>query len=673
VTSEAAAAAAAERLRGPLAIKGVGWQIQHKTEGGLVILGVEGAEAATEAYRRLKCRADHALEGVLLEKMIGGQRQFLVGLTRDAAFGATVAFGLGGVLTEVLGDVALALVPLDERQALELPDLIRARRLLDAFRGAPPVDRAALAAVIQAVAQISIDYPEIAEIDVNPLLVEGDRPVAVDALVLLSPAQAPRRPVRAERPDLEALFAPRVIAIVGASEDIRKWGGSALRNLLDGGYRGVIYPVNPRGGTYFGLKGYASLDELPATPDLVLTAVGGAQVKGVLEACVRRGVRAAVVVTAGFAETGAAGAELEHEIARLASSGHLTLIGPNCIGLISNASSLHATGFAAVHPPQATMSFISQSGSIGPIVVSACQRLGVGIEKFVSVGNQAVVDAFAVLDYLADDPRTESIMMYLEGVGDGRRFFESARRATQKKPVVLLCGGRTEAGSRAAASHTAAMAGSAAVFAAAARQAGVVSCTTVEELVNLGACFAYLPLPRGGRVAVVTNGGGPGVLAADEVALTGLSLAALPAELIAALDELLPPFWSRRNPLDLVALGFGDVGLRAIELVTRCDAVDAVMAINFFGVPSTGEEAGKSRADGEFRGFDAWEETYARRVVALMEETEKPIINVPDHPVRGSILGFGGRYAPVILPSPQAAARALDRMYWYSRYRLTLD
>jgi acyl-CoA synthetase (NDP forming) len=668
VTSEAAAVAAARRLGGKLALKAVGSGILHKTEGGLVALGVSGDDDVAATYRALRERAGDLGEGVLLERMVAGGRELLAGFKRDPAYGPVVAFGLGGVLTEVLADVALALAPLDQAGALELLDLIRSRPLLGAFRGAPPVDRAALAGVLAALSRIAIDLPEVAEIDVNPLLIAGDRPVAVDALILLSREPAADPVVRSFVPDLRPVFSPASVAIVGASDDVRKWGGSALRNLLEGGYAGRVYPVNPRGGTMFGLQAYASVDELPEAPDLVLVVVAGERVKETLQACARRQARAVIVITAGYAETGAAGAEAERELARIATAANITLIGPNCVGILSNANDLKVTGFIVMHPPLAKLSFVSQSGSIGPVVVGACELRGIGIDKFISVGNQAAVSAIDVLDYLRDDPGTACVMLYLEGIADGRHFFEVARRTTARKPVVVLRAGRTESGSRAAASHTAAMAGSTAVFSAAARQAGVVTCETTDDLVDLGACFAYLPLPHGRRVAVVTNGGGPGVLAADEVALNGLTLAELPADLVAAIDELLPPFWSRRNPLDLVASGLGDVGLRVLELLAECDAVDAIMAVTYLGVPAL-REAGEERSYGQYYGFSAREESYLRRVVALMEATGKPIVNVPDQPVRGSILAYAERYAPVVLSSPRAAARALDRMAWYAEHR----
>ena len=671
VTSEAGASAAAARLGGKLAMKAVGPEILHKTEAGLVVLGVSGADEAAEAFRGLTERAGDKLEGVLVERMAGGDREFLAGLERDPSYGAVLAFGLGGVLTEAIGDVAFGLAPLDEHEARALPEQLRARRLLGAFRGAPPVDRAALTRVLEALSAIAADLPEVAEVDVNPLLVDDGHPVAVDALVLLTAEPAPPPRVRAAVPDLEAVFAPKSVAIVGASDDLAKWGGSALRNIMRGGYAGRIYPVNPRATELFGLEAFASVDDLPEEPDLVLVVVGGHQVVGVLEACARRHARAVVVITAGFAETGKEGAEVERELARIAGEAGMTLIGPNCVGLVSNERDLFVTGFIVMSPPLANVSLVSQSGSMGPVVVATCEQRGIGLDKFLSVGNEAAVSAVDVLDYLREDPGTKCAMLYMEGVTDGRHFFDVAKRTTRTKPVVVLRGGRTEAGSQAAASHTAALAGSGAVFEAAARQAGVVTCTTPDELVDLAACLAYLPLPKGRRVAVVTNGGGPGVLAADEVALNNLTLAELPDDLIAELDKLFPPFWSRRNPLDLVAAGFGDEGLRCLELLAESDAVDAVLAVTFVGVPALREDGEDVRKHGQYHGFAAREEQYLERVVDLMDRTGKPIVNVPDHPVRGSILDFGDTYAPVILNSPQAAARALDKMARYAEYLRT--
>ncbi|MCX8031971.1 MAG: acetate--CoA ligase family protein [Thermoleophilia bacterium] len=666
--TEQDAVQAAKLIGGKVVMKGIGSDIRHKTEAGLVVLGVEGETAVAETFRALKERGGDSLVGVLVEEMVPSNRELMVGMKRDPVFGPAVLFGLGGVLTEALGDVALSLAPVDDQEAHELPELIRAKRLLGAFRGYPPVDREALAAIIKAIGEIALENPEIAEIDANPVLVRGAQPVAADALVILGEPASTKESRSSFVPNLRALLAPRSIAVVGASGDVSKWGGSALKNIIDGGYKGAIYPVNPKGGEFFGLQVYTSIEELPEAPDMALLAVGGSQVAPMLEQCVRRGVRSAIAIAAGFSETGEEGAEAEREIARIATEGGVTLMGPNCMGMISNEVSLHALGFVSLHPPKGTLSMVSQSGNLGVTVTHECKRRGIGIDKFLSVGNEAQIGVVDILDYLRDDPNTTCVITYIEGIDDGRRFLEVARRTAAVKPVVVLRGGLTEYGSKAAASHTGAMAGSAAVWEAAARQAGLVTCTTLQDVVNVGTCLAYLPLPKGRRVAIITQGGGAGVLAADEVARRGLILAELPKELYAHIDQFLPPFWSRRNPLDLVASAGGDVAANVLKAVVECDAVDAVIMLSILGVPTGGQDRELSALD-EYADLSEWERSLLSLAAELMEKTEKPIINVPDMPIKGSVFDFGRRYRPIVLPSVQAAVLALDRMEWYATHR----
>jgi acyl-CoA synthetase (NDP forming) len=676
VTSAAEAVAAAGRIGGKVVMKGVASEIHHKTEAGLVVLGLDAGDDRSigATYRLLEQRAAGALEAVLIEQMIASNRELMVGMKRDAAFGPVVAFGLGGVLTEALGDVALAVAPIDDRDAAELPGLIKAKRLLDSFRGYPSVDRDALAKVVQAIGQMALDHPEIAEIDVNPLLVQGDRPVAADALIILSAKPAPQ-PVRSSFvPNMKALVAPRSMAVVGASGDITKWGGSALLSIIDGGYTGTIYPVNPKGGEFFGLKAYTSIEELPEAPDMALLAVGGHQIAPMLEQCGRKGIKAAIAIAAGFSEMGEGGAEAEREIARIATEGGVTLMGPNCMGMISNEVSLHAVGFVVLHPAKGSLSFVSQSGNIGVQTTNTCQRRGIGIDKFLSVGNEAQIGVVEAFDYLRGDPNTTSIMAYMEGIDDGRRLMEVAKKTTAVKPLVVLRTGLTEFGSRAAASHTGAMAGNAAVWEAAARQCGVITCTSTQEVVDLGTCLAYNPVPKGRRVAIVTNGGGAGVMCSDEVARAGLQLADLPPELWVELDQILPPFYSRHNPLDMVAAAGGDVGPKVVRAVAECEGVDAVIVLSCLGVPTTGaSERAAGSLDGEFAGLSVWETGFMTLIADLMEQTGKPIINVPDSPIRGSVFDFGRKYQPIVLGTPEAAARALDRMEWYGAYRRSHD
>ena len=696
------AATAVEALGGPAVLKGLGPDIQHKSDTGLVELGVRDAPAARAAYHRIVDRgAGRVEEGILVEEWVPHERELLVGMRRDEQFGPVIAFGLGGIFTEAVADVAFALAPLDTSDCRALVGELRAQRLLGPVRGLPRVDRGQLERIIHAIAQIAADHPEIVEIDVNPLLVAGTDLVAADALVILAEPDtaaggggAPgdgddgRRLLR-----LDAVFAPRSVAIVGASGDATKWGGSVMRNLLDGGFAGVLYPINPRGGTILGLPAYAGPADLPETPDLVIVALGGAHAAAIIAECGRYGVPAAIVIAAGFGEAGEEGSALQRELARAADEGGVTLVGPNCMGVLCTSAHLSAVGFVTLRPEAGPISVVSQSGNIGTQLLMTAERRGVGVEKYVSSGNQASTDANDLLAYLAEDPLTGVVVMYLEGMSEGRRFYELARATTPRKPVIVVRGGMSALGRRAAGSHTGALAGSSEVFQAAARQAGVITTGDPDEALDVASLLAYLPLPAGRRVAVVTLGGGWGVLTADALAENGLQLAELPAEALAAVDELLPPFWSRGNPIDLVATVAHGVPERVIELVAHSDTVDAVITLALIGSPSSGRPGqalspsagGLSSGDGSGLGLETHpaaeaggpfaelnerEEALLRHIADIMERTGKPIVSVPLCPVRRSVFLGLGRYAPVLLPSPQAAVRALAKAVWYATHHV---
>lgn len=671
--TEDEAVAIASRLDGPVVVKAVGSRITHKTERGLVALNLLGDDAVRDAASSLLSLTESEDATLLVERMLSGKREFMIGMKRDPLFGPVIIFGVGGIFAEAHKDIALGVTPLEDRDIEGMLGGIRAGALLGEFRGMPAVDRAALTSAIRALAQIAEDHPAVMEIDVNPLIVEGSTPVAADALVILDPS-AERGALHIPAPHtLKPFFAPRAVAVIGASDDIVKWGGSLLKNIIDGEFAGPIYPVNGRGGTVQGLPAYASIAELPTAPDLALVALGAAHVNGVIEQCGERGIPVALVVAAGFAEAGEAGAEAEAELVETARAAGVTLIGPNCMGMLATHSRLHAVGFLELRPQPGGLSIISQSGNIGVQLVTRAERRGVGIDKYVSVGNQASTSALDVLDALGDDDQTTAALVYLEATGDGRRFLDVMRRITPKKPVVVLRGGLTEYGRKAAASHTGAMAGSSEVFMAAARQAGCLVRTGPDESLDLALCLSALPRPAGRRVAVMTLGGGWGVLAADEVARNGLELARLEPRVLAALDELLPGYWCRSNPVDLVAAVGPDLSSHALTMLAESDEVDAVVALGILRSPSTGWTSDDPTLAGVPGGpgrgsFNPAETSFLERVTELMASTGKPIINVPLRPLEAATFPGGGRYDPVMLYSPVAAVRALAAMAWYGEY-----
>ncbi|PKQ38483.1 MAG: CoA-binding protein [Actinobacteria bacterium HGW-Actinobacteria-1] len=671
--TEDEAVAIARKLGGPVVLKAIGASISHKTEHGLVALNLSGDDAVRAAARSLLDLAECEDAALLVERMLSGKRELMLGMKRDPLFGPVILFGVGGIFAEAHKDIVLGVTPLGDDDIERMLSGIRASSLLGEFRGMPPVDRSALEGAIRALARIAEEHPAVTEIDVNPLIVEGSRPVAADALVILDPAAEGGPAHAAPTPNLIPFFAPRAVAVVGASDDPVKWGGSLLKNIIDGDFEGAIYPVNGRGGTVQGLPAYASISELPDAPDLALVAIGAAHVNGVIAECGARGIPVALVVAAGFAEAGEAGAEAEAELVETARTSGVTLIGPNCMGMVATHSKLHAVGFLELRPQAGGLSIISQSGNIGVQLVTRAERRGVGIDKYVSVGNQASTSALDVLDALGDDDQTAAALVYLEATGDGRRFLDVMRRITPKKPVVVLRGGLTDYGRRAAASHTGAMAGSADVFMAAARQTGVLVRTGPDESLDLALCLSALPRPAGRRVAVMTLGGGWGVLAADELARNDLKPAVLEPRVLAALDELLPGYWCRSNPVDLVAAVGPDLASSALTILAESAEVDAVVALGILRSPSTGwisdDPAAAGIAGGPGRGsFNPAETAFLERVTELMASTGKPIINVPLRPLDAATFPGGGRYDPVMLYSPVAAVRALAAMAWYGEY-----
>ncbi|HHS97348.1 MAG TPA: CoA-binding protein [Chloroflexi bacterium] len=377
---------------------------------------------------------------------------------------------------------------------------------------------------------------------------------------------------------LEAFFRPSSVAVIGASRDPEKLGYAVLANLKEGGFKGALYPINPKADEILGLKAYPSILDVPGPVDLAVIVIPYPFVPAVLEQCGQKGVPAVVVISAGFREAGREGLEREQELIEIAHRYNIRLVGPNCLGVIDTATPLNAT-FAAGMPPAGPMAFMSQSGALGTAVLDLALAGRIGFSRFVSLGNKADVDEIDLLEAWEDDPDSRVILIYVEGLKDGQRFMEVARRVTRKKPVVAVKSGVTRAGSRAVSSHTGSLAGSEAAYQAAFRQAGVIRAQSMERLFDYARAFAYQPLPAGDRVAIVTNAGGPGILATDALEHAGLRLARLKPETIEALMADLPSAASAANPVDVLGDALADRYEHALRLVLADPGVDAVIVI----------------------------------------------------------------------------------------------
>jgi acetyltransferase len=379
---------------------------------------------------------------------------------------------------------------------------------------------------------------------------------------------------------LQPFFNPAAVAVIGASTNPTYLGTLLLRNLLDGSYarRGKVYPIHPVAKELLGHPAYRSVLDVPDPVDLAVIVVSASHVAAALHACGQKGIPAAIVISAGFRESGAEGCARERELLAIARQYNIRLIGPNCLGVIDTASGLNAT-FAADPPPQGPVAFISQSGALGAAVLDWACAGHLGLSKFVSLGNKADVSEVDVLRYCASDPQTRLILCYIEELSDGQAFMRAAREVSRVKPIIALKAGVTPSGTRAAASHTGALAGAAQAYHAAFRQVGVVQVSSMEALLDSARALSTQPPLAGDRIAVVTNGGGPGILAADALEQAGLRLACLAHETVTALRQHMPEAASTNNPVDVLGDARAERYRQALAIVAADPGVDGMLVV----------------------------------------------------------------------------------------------
>ncbi|MBL7183720.1 MAG: acetate--CoA ligase family protein [Anaerolineae bacterium] len=377
---------------------------------------------------------------------------------------------------------------------------------------------------------------------------------------------------------LEMFSCPQAVAVIGASRDRDKLGHGVLSNVIEHGYPGQVYPINPKADEVLGLKCYPSVLDVLGAIDLAVIVIPNKYVGAALEECGQKGVQGVIIISAGFREAGLEGVRMERELVAIAKRHGMRLIGPNCLGVIDTICPLDAS-FAAGMPPQGGIAFMSQSGALCTAILDWALAAGIGFSRFVSLGNKADVDEVDLLAAWEDDPHSQVILTYIEGLSEGREFMEVARRVTRRIPVIAVKSGSTDAGSRAVSSHTGSLAGSARAYESAFRQSGVLRAESIQHLFDYSLAFAYQPVLRGGRIAIVTNAGGPGVMATDALEREGLSLASLSRETIDALRDSLPAAASIYNPIDVLGDAPTDRYALALEAVLKDDGVNGVIVI----------------------------------------------------------------------------------------------
>lgn len=677
------AALVAEAMGFPVVLKALGSTLLHKTERGLVAINLTSSQAVIAAATAMSTEAGLELEGFLIQPFIQGKRELVAGLFRDKQFGPVVMLGLGGVFTEALADVTFRVAPLTQSDALEMIDEIKSRRILEAFRGEAAADRNALVQTLMGISRLALAHPQISEIDINPLLISADGSVrAVDALIVLKQEIELQKFLPAIDPyAIGSLFHPHSIAFVGASAALGKWGHTLFTITAGRGYKGEIYLVNPKGGTIADRPVFRSVADIPGKIDLAVVTVPAAGVMDLLPQFKAKGIVNMLLISSGFAEVGPSGKALEEELIQKASQNGILVIGPNTMGICNPHIHLYCTGSHVLPEPGST-AVVAQSGNMGTQLLAFAEQQGIGIRAFCGSGNEAMVTIEDYVDAFEKDSLTQTVMLYVESVKNGRRFLESCRRVSKQKPIVLLKGGQSLAGNKAAASHTGALSSDSRIFDAVCRQAGIVKVERSMDLLDLSAAFSSLPLPKGNRAAIMTLGGGWGVITADLCSEYHIEVPELSQELTDNLNTILPPYWSHSNPVDIVGENDMTIPIRIMEALMKWDGCDAVINLGIMGRRILANKLAESisKADPtyspEFLAMMGeklleFEDEYVQHIVGLMESCEKPVFGVSllKECQDKTVCSINdSRYKGVFYESPERAVKAFSRMVEYRRF-----
>ena len=579
----------AQAMGYPLVAKIVSPQILHKTDVKGVKVGLQNEAAVKETFNDMYGRLskEYNVKGVLLEKMApAGGIEFIVGLQNDPQFGPVIMAGIGGIYTEVFKDVSFRVLPITKEDVVSMIEDLKGNKILKGFRGMPSVNMDMLATALVNIGKFGIEMaPYYESIDFNPVIFYENHYVVVDAKILLR-----------EKPDLEIVskaqpdseymnlfFDAKSIALIGASPELGKVGNSVLESMVKHDYKGKVYPVNAKGyPEIMGIKAYKSLDDISEPIELVVVTVDLKFVPDLLKSAAKKGIHNFVVISGGGKELGGERAAIEAQIKDLSRQLRIRIIGPNCIGMFNGENRLDCAfqgHTRMLRPKNGNVAFLSQSGTVGIAFMESSDTFG--MSKMISYGNRSDVDEADMIWYLSEDSQTKVVGLYVEGFGDGRKFMNTAKRVIKErnKPIVVFKNGRSTRGAKQAASHTGSLGGSYGVVKGALDQAGIISVDSYEELTAALKAVAWQPVPKGGRVAMVTNGAGPIIAAIDNFERLGLQVAELTEQSKKLLTDHYPPTYviQNGNPCDITGSANADDYRFAIQTFMDDPNVDIVM------------------------------------------------------------------------------------------------
>jgi 3-hydroxypropionyl-CoA synthetase (ADP-forming) len=586
VTTPGEAEKKATEIGFPLVAKVVSPEILHKTDVKGVKVGIKsGSEAEavfSEMYDRLS--KQYQIKGILLEKMVPPGIEIIIGLQNDAQFGPVLMVGLGGILTEVFQDVSFRVLPINENDAEEMLKDLKGSKLLKGFRGSEAIDIGVLKDALLNIGRLGIDLaPYFESVDFNPVILYPRDYCVVDAKIILRDS-INSDIISMAKPNstyMDLFFNAKSIALIGASPEVGKIGNSVLESLVKHEYKGKVYPVNAKGyPEILGIKSYKNLEDISDLIELVVVTVDLRFVPDLLRTSGAKGIHNMVIISGGGKELGGERAAIEQQVKELSSSLGIRIIGPNCIGVFNGDNRLDCAFQGhqrMLRPKKGDVAFLSQSGTVGIAFMETADSFG--MSKMISYGNRSDVDEADMIWYLSEDPETKVLGLYVEGLGDGRKFINAAKDVikNRKKPIVVFKNGRSSRGAKQAASHTGSLGGTYKVVKGAFDQAGIISVDSYEELTGSLKALTWQPVPSGNRVAMVTNGAGPIIAAIDQFDRLGLQLAEITEETKQKLKDHYPPTYVIGNPCDVTGSANASDYSFAIQAFLDDPNVDIVM------------------------------------------------------------------------------------------------
>jgi len=575
-----------ETIGYPLVLKGMSRSIVHKTEAGIVKLNIRNSEELKSSYAEIMSNAvrynsKSVMDGILVQKMAPKGIELILGIKKDAVFGHQLILGFGGTLVEIMKDFSMRMMPVTINDVEEMVQELKSYPILKGYRGQAGINQKQLVNICLGLNDLVESTPEIEELDLNPVIFAGNDAVICDVRILKG-TQAKKCEKARTLAYIDKLINPGSIAVVGASQNDKKSGGRLLKYITENDYKGDVYPINPSSDRIKGYKAYPSILDVPGEIDLACIMVSAKHVPSVLEECVQKRIKAAIVYSSGFSEIGEEGKKLQEQIVEIAEKGDIRVVGPNSIGVASPLQNIYTAFGSALESkekPPGHIGFISQSGAMGSALLSRAWEQGAGFSRWISVANEADLTTSDFIEILAEDESTKVISVFMEALKDVDTFARATKKAKEnKKPVLVYKTGRSDVGKRAVQSHTGSIAGDDAVYSAAFKKFGALRMKNLDEVIDVSRAFEVQPLPKGNRIGILTASGGACSVIADLCTERGLIVPEL-TEASDKISGIIPLFGSSQNPVDVTVevVGKPEMFKQVLEALVQDSQIDGVI------------------------------------------------------------------------------------------------